>query len=197
MSYADEVISISSDSTVSYGNTYTYIPDSYIPEKILSSVLGEDVVSVSSVVADEVNSSGSSKSCKSIKKAPSVLSCTVEQEHRIQPDRLDAFLRARPTTRCYQTKYNKSRTKKYEYRYCLCGCSYKITLTHADDYICIKESVVPTNHVNSNCADMANDSGSGTKIRCTDKVKEHIDYLCKRHRFDLNYGAQKVRFSVC
>ena len=108
-------------------------------------------------------------------------------EHHIDANELNAWLSERPPTKCKQTKKNRDGTKKYEYRRCTCGCSYKITLIHEEDgKILFKETMLPPSH----------DDSVGLKrsasIRITNEVHERIDYLAKRHLFDPNYGAKKV-----
>jgi hypothetical protein len=108
-------------------------------------------------------------------------------EHRIDANELNAWLSEHPPTKCKQTKKNHDGTRKYEYRQCSCGCSYKITLIHEeDDKILFKETLLPPSH----------DESVGLKrsasIRITNEVHQRIDYLAKHHLFDPNYGTKKV-----
>jgi hypothetical protein len=107
-------------------------------------------------------------------------------ERLIHVNDLNSLLSACPHTKCTQTKKNRDGTKKYEYRKCCCGCSYRITLTHEGDMILFKESSLPASH------DSSSDQKPPTSLCMTDEVHRWLDYLAHRHLFDPNYGAMKV-----
>jgi hypothetical protein len=107
-------------------------------------------------------------------------------ERLIHVNDLNGLLSARPRTKCTQTKKNRDSSKKYEYRKCCCGCSYKITLTHEGDMILFKESSLPASH------DSSIDQKPPTSLHMTDEVHHWLDYLAHHHLFDPNYGTKKV-----
>jgi hypothetical protein len=119
-----------------------------------------------------------------------VASPTFCTERLIHVNDLNGMLSARPRTKCTQTKKNRDGTKKYEYRKCCCGCSYRITLTHEGDMIQFKESPLPSSH------DSTSDQKLPTSLRMTDEVHCWLDYLAHHHLFDPNYGAKKVSLLV-
>jgi hypothetical protein len=51
--------------------------------------------------------------------------------------------------RCKQTKLNSDHKEKYEYRFCVCGCSYRMNLIHENDIVMVTETIVPFNHDHS------------------------------------------------
>ncbi len=104
----------------------------------------------------------------------------------IHANDLNGMLSARPRTKCTQTKKNRDGSKKYEYRKCCCGGSYRITLTHEGDMILFKESSLPASH------DSSSDMKPPSSLRVTDEVHRWLDYLAHRHLFDPNYGVKKV-----
>jgi hypothetical protein len=99
---------------------------------------------------------------------------------------MNDLLCAHRHTKCTQTKKNKDGTEKFECQKCCCGCSHRITLTHEDDMIMLKETVLPSNH------DTAGDLQHSSSICMTDEVHQWIDYLVQPHLFEPNYGTKKV-----
>jgi hypothetical protein len=99
---------------------------------------------------------------------------------------LNILLCARHHTKCTQTKKNRVCTEKYKYWKCCCGCSYRITLTHEDDMIMFKGTVILPNH------DTTGDLQHTSSIHLTDEVHQQIDCLVQGHLFEPNYGAKKV-----
>ena len=106
-------------------------------------------------------------------------------EQRIAVEHLDSWLCGKPSTKVTQTKFNIDRTKRYEYRVCFCGCSYRLTLIHQHGFVLVKETIVPVDHDQSNVNDSDN-------IRIIPEVLEHIDVLARRNLFTPNFGALKV-----
>ena len=106
----------------------------------------------------------------------------------IPVSQLDAFLRSKPRCIMNQSKHNIDRSKRYEYRQCACGCSYRITLmfTFTNSTVLVKETHLPPNH------DSSDDRVISSHIRVTKDVLGYIDLLAERNLFTPNYGAKKV-----
>ncbi len=87
-----------------------------------------------------------------------------------------------------QSKHNVNRSTRYEYRHCVCGCLYRITLTFtfANNTVLVKETHLPPNH------DSSDDRVTSKHIRVTKDVLGYIDLLAERNLFTPNYGAKKV-----
>ncbi len=62
---------------------------------------------------------------------------------------LDTFLCGKPRCLVKQTKHRADWMKKYEYRICACGCSFRLNLIIdlANKTVSVKESAVPPGHV--------------------------------------------------
>jgi hypothetical protein len=101
---------------------------------------------------------------------------------------LDAFLRSKPCCIMKQSKHNLDRSKRYEYRHCACGCSYRITLmfTFANSTVLVKETHLPPTH------DSSDDRVISRHIRVTKDMLGYINLLAEPNLFTPNYGAKKV-----
>jgi hypothetical protein len=106
----------------------------------------------------------------------------------IPVSQLDALLCSKPRCIMKQSKHNLDRSTRYEYRHCVCGCSYRITLTFtfANNTVLVKETHLPPNH------DSSDDRVISKHIRVTKDVLGYIDLLAERNLFTPNYGAKKV-----
>ena len=104
---------------------------------------------------------------------------------RMHVNDLDGFLKSRPRLRLNQTKYNSHRTKKYEYRSCLCGCGYKMNLVFQDDFMSVKDWVIPSHHQTTYEHQLSN-------VQMTDQVKDLIDDIAAQNKFERCFGAVKI-----
>jgi hypothetical protein len=84
---------------------------------------------------------------------------------------LDAFLCSKPHCVMKPSKHNLDRSKRYEYRHCVCGCSYRINLTYT--FVNSKETPLPPTH------DSSDDRVISTHICVTKEVLGYIDLLAE------------------
>jgi hypothetical protein len=101
---------------------------------------------------------------------------------------LDAFLCSKPRCIMKQSKHNLDRSKRYEYRHCACGCSYRINLTlaFANSTVLVKETPLRPTH------DSSDDRVISTHIRVTKDVLGYINLLAEQNLFTPNFGVKKV-----
>jgi hypothetical protein len=101
---------------------------------------------------------------------------------------LDALLRSKPCCIMKQLKHNVDCSTRYEYRHCVCGCSYHITLmfTFTSNTVLVKETHLPPNH------DSSDDRVISKHIRVTKDILGYINLLAEQNLFTPNYGAKKV-----
>jgi hypothetical protein len=99
---------------------------------------------------------------------------------------LNKFLASRPLTKVKQTKYSRNRQKKWQYRSCGCGCSYKISLVYSletDSYI-VNETVIPSEHVDvDEKADF---------IKWEKEVSQKVEKLVFDNKFTRNFGPKRI-----
>jgi hypothetical protein len=106
-----------------------------------------------------------------------VLVCRVEELNEHLPSNL-------LTTIC-KMKYGKL-GQKYEYRFCRCGCLFRINVKYlADGVTChVTQTVIPPDHF---------DADRNPQNRSKDKeVASLIDALIDLHRFSKNYGTRRI-----
>ncbi len=106
-----------------------------------------------------------------------ILVCRVED--------LNDHLSSIPLTTIRKTKYDKN-GQKYEYRYCRCGCSFRVNLKYmAVGLTChVTESAIPEDHF-----DVDENPQNHDKDKEVAKV---IDGLIDEHRFSKNYGPRWI-----
>ncbi len=106
---------------------------------------------------------------------------------------LQLYLSDRPTTNFKQSKFSRDRTKKYEYRSCICGCDYRILIimdvSHGRQSV-TRETSIPSNH------DVVTEAVS--RPRKIDKeVSNMIVQLMEQNRFSKNFGPKRIMSELC
>jgi hypothetical protein len=93
--------------------------------------------------------------------------------HIIHVNDLDMFLRSKPCCLIKQMKHNVDHSKRYKYRVCACGCSFRIYLiiTLTNNMVSVKETPLPLSHVPTD------DRVISRHIRVTKEVLGYIDLL--------------------
>jgi hypothetical protein len=70
-------------------------------------------------------------------------------KHHDNDYELQLYLGKRPNTTMNQSKFNRDRTKKYQYRSCRCGCAYRVLVIFdaaGPQNIESRETDIPDNH---------------------------------------------------
>jgi hypothetical protein len=94
---------------------------------------------------------------------------------------LNEHLSSNPLMSIRKTKYGKH-GQKYEYRFCQCGCSFRINVKYlADGVTChVTKTVIPPDHFDVDKNPQNHDKDK--------EVASVIDGLIDKHRFSKNYG---------
>jgi hypothetical protein len=107
---------------------------------------------------------------------------------------LQLYLENRPTTVVNQSKFLHDRKKKYSYRSCICGCSYRLVIISSVDEpssIESRETAIPSNH------DMALSQAITCRHPMDHKVKGIIAELLEQNWFTKNYGPKRIMSELC
>jgi hypothetical protein len=98
---------------------------------------------------------------------------------------LNEHLSSIPLTTIRKMKYGKN-SQKYEYRYCRCGCSFRVNVKYTEDGLTchVNKFPIPEDHF---------DVEENPLNRDKDKeVASVIDALVDEHRFSKNYGLRQI-----
>ena len=101
---------------------------------------------------------------------------------------LQLYLSDRPTTNFKQSKFSRDRTKKYEYRSCICGCDYRILIimdvSHGRQSV-TRETSIPSNH-----------DAVSEAVSCPRKIDKEVSnmivQLMEQNRFSKNFGPKRI-----
>jgi hypothetical protein len=98
------------------------------------------------------------------------------------------YLMGRPSTILKQSKLNRDRSKKYEYRCCICGCEFRL-LVNVDDsnggIYETRESTIPESHYPI--------SGMVPRHHRMDKqVSLLIVQMLEQNQFTKNFGPKRI-----
>jgi hypothetical protein len=107
---------------------------------------------------------------------------------------LQLYLENRPTTVVNQSKFSHDRKKKYSYRSCVCGCSYRLVILFSVDEpssIESRETAIPSNH------DTALSQGITCRHPRDGEVKGIIVELLEQNWFTKNYGPKWIMSELC
>jgi hypothetical protein len=107
---------------------------------------------------------------------------------------LQLYLDNRPTTVVNQSKFSRDHNKKYSYRSCVCGCSYRLVIIFSVDEpstIESRETAIPSSR------DMALSQAIPCRHPMDHEVRDTILQLLEQNRFTKNYGPKRIMSELC
>ncbi len=100
----------------------------------------------------------------------------------------NSYAAGRPKTAALRTSYSRDRSKRFQYRFCICSCEYRALLIYrsGSDEVECRETDTPTDH------DVTTQRAVSNSGRMNKRVAGLIVDLLESNRHSKNFGACKV-----
>ena len=100
----------------------------------------------------------------------------------------NSYAAGRPKTAALRTSYSRDRSKRFQYRFCICSCEYRALLIYrsGSDEVECRETDTPSDH------DVTSQRAVTNSGRINKRVAGVIVDLLESNRHSKNFGACKV-----